>query len=372
MKPLWKVLACALAAKLAVLALVAASPWILPFFQPAYWANFQYPFDEEPTLRSCFKTWDANHYLFLADWGYQPQHISSAFYPLLPFLLKLLRPLAGGDALVAGLVLSTAAFLGAVAYLFLLVRAERDEATASRACLLLVAFPTTFYAGLLYTEALFLLLAVGLFFHLRRNELGLATAFAFLLPLTRPTGLMVALPATVAVAALAPAWRPAWRKLPMPLAFAVGFAAYLGILYASTGDALAGFDAQKVFLAQNSLANVLHPLDWFTRNFVEVKLSWNGFTTSVLDRAAFVLFVAAVATSWRRLDRAMLVFVLVVGGIPALTGSMTSYVRYVAVVFPLFACVAGRLGRAFPWVVGAGTVLQAAAVVVHASNRWIG
>ena len=115
------ILLVALAVKLAVLALIAAGPALMPFHEGAYWANFAYPFDEEPSLRSAFKTWDGNHYLFLADHGYQPKHISNAYYPLLPFAMRLARPLALGDPLIAGLIVSTLCCIAAVALLYRLV-----------------------------------------------------------------------------------------------------------------------------------------------------------------------------------------------------------------------------------------------------------
>jgi hypothetical protein len=368
-----KLLLAALAVKLVVLGLAVASHLVVPFREDFYWTNFVYPFDEEPSLRTALKTWDAVHYLFLADHGYQPWHISNAYYPLLPLAMRLVRPLVLGDALVAGLLVSTAAFLGAVALLFLLVKETHGEDVAWRAGLCLVAFPTSFYAGLLYTESLFLLLAIGLFYFLRTRRTLPALLFAFALPLTRPTGLLVALPAVVATFQAEPGWRLTARKVLVPLAFVLGFAAYLGIMAASTGDPLAGFDAQRVFQASNSIGNLLHPIDWFTSNYVHVDLTVNGFKTSFLNRACFVLFVIALAVGARRLDPALLVYTLVVGVVPAMSGNMTSYIRYVAVVFPVYIALATWLRRPlalWAWLVPSFAA-QAAAVVLHASNWWV-
>jgi hypothetical protein len=239
-------LGAAVAVKAAVVVTILVGHFTVPFSEPGYWSNFAYPIEEEPSLRSAFKTWDGNHYLYLADRWYGPKHISNAFYPLLPALMRAAAPLAGGDALLAGLAVSLVSAVAAVGYLFALTRAWRDEATALRACLLALAFPTAFYFGLLYSEAPFLLLALALFFHLRRGDLVPSLVCAAALPLTRPTGLLVAVPALVAVFTAEPGLRPTARKLLVPLAFAAGFAAYLGVLYAATGDALAGFEARLV------------------------------------------------------------------------------------------------------------------------------
>ena len=371
MTRLQKLLAVALAVKVAVVVLIVAGHFLFPFHEGAYWSNFVYPFDEDPGLRSAFKTWDGNHYLFLADNGYQPSHISNAYYPLLPLAMRLLRPLALGDGLVAGLLVSIACCLGAVAFLYLLVKDTHGEDVAWRAGLCFLAFPTSFYTGLVYTESLFLLLAIGLFWFLRRGWTLPALLFSFALPLTRPTGLLVALPAVVATFLQEPGWRPTARKILVPVAFALGFATYLAIMALSTGDPFAGFEAQRVFLASNSIGNLLHPVDWFVSNYVTVQLTLNGFTTSILNRACFALFIVAAALCARSLDRSLLVYTLVVGVVPAMSGNMTSYIRYVAVVFPLFICLAARLERRVALWLVPSFALQAVAVLVHASNRWI-
>jgi hypothetical protein len=52
------------------------------FATEIYATNFHWPPDDPPSLISAYKTWDANHYLFLSERGYQPDTMSSAFYPL--------------------------------------------------------------------------------------------------------------------------------------------------------------------------------------------------------------------------------------------------------------------------------------------------
>jgi hypothetical protein len=157
----------------------------------------------------------------------------------------------------------------------------------------------------------------------------------------------------------------------VPLGFALGFAAYLAIMALSTGDPFAGFDAQRVFLASNSIGNLLHPIDWFVSNYVSVQLTLNGFTTSVLNRACFALFVIGAALCVRCVDRSLLVYTLVIGVVPAMSGNMTSYIRYVVVVFPLFICLAARLERRVALWLVPNFALQAVAVLVHGSNRWV-
>ena len=75
-------------------------------------------------------------------------------------------------ALWAGVVISLAAFLWALVYLVRLGRELVGAERAADAALLLAAYPFALFFSAPYTESLFLLAAVGAFFHFRRGRLG--------------------------------------------------------------------------------------------------------------------------------------------------------------------------------------------------------
>jgi hypothetical protein len=370
-----RVLLFAAAVRLTALALILGAQFLVPFSVPHHDANFVYPIGEEAGILSAFKTWDANHYLFLAERGYEPLHISNAFYPLLPFLIRTTRYATFGDSLAAGLLVSNLLAVIAIGLFHLLVQRTHGEEVATASSLLLLAFPTAFYMGLVYTESLFLVLAVGLLLLIQTGRLGGAALLAALLPLSRPTGILMAIPAAVA---LFLAWRRgeirgALRLAAVPIGFLVGLVSYFAIMWVTTSDPLAGFDAQRVFLADNSLSRLLHPVEWAKSNFVTVDLSLHGFRTSALDRLAFLIFVPLAILSRRRLSPDLLSALLVLGAIPALTGSFTSYPRYLLVAFPMFVTLALLVRRriALGALLAASTIVQLVALVLHASNRWV-
>ncbi|MCZ7639554.1 MAG: mannosyltransferase family protein [Verrucomicrobia bacterium] len=107
-------------------------------------------------------TWDAEHYLYLSCHGYGPGVRSVAFYPLWPLLVRALAPLAGGDHLLAGLVLANLLSLAGWVLFHRLCARRFGERTADLALTLLVAFPGALFFQFLYTEALFFLLLMGL------------------------------------------------------------------------------------------------------------------------------------------------------------------------------------------------------------------
>jgi hypothetical protein len=370
-----RILLVAAAVRVVALVAIAAGWAVVPFSLPHHDANFLYPAGEEVSLTSAFKTWDANHYLYLAEQGYEPLNINNAFYPLFPALVRAASVITLGHTLIAGLLVAVLLSVAAVGLFHVLVTRTHGEEVATSASLLLLAFPTSFYLGLVYTESLFLALSAALLLLLRQNRFWAAAAVAALLPLSRPTGILMSIPAAVG---LWLAWRRGDLRGPLrmaavPAGFALGLAAYFGVMAAFTGDPLAGFDAQRVFLADNSAARLLHPVDWVLDNFVRVDLSWHGFRTSALNRLCFALFVPVAILSVRRLPPDLLACLLVLGTIPAMTGPLTSYPRYVLAAFPLFVTLALLLrSRAALWTaVAASAALELATLLVHASNRWV-
>ncbi len=368
-----RLLAVAAAVKLATLVVIVLAFRFLPFCEECYRANFRYPAGEPIGLASAFKTWDGHHYLRLAEQGYSPDHLSNVFYPLYPMAVRVLRPLFFGNTLVAGLVLSHACFFAFLCFLYALAKDLVGEEAAYRSGLLCLAFPTSFFTGLVFSEALFMLLTAASLWALRRGHGALASVSALLLPLSRPQGVLMLAPALwQAGASLRAGRRAQARAALLTVALVpVGFAVYLLVMKAATGDFLAGFGSQRFFVAQNTLANLFHPVRWFTANFIDVDLTLHGFTTSAVDRLFFVLFLATLIPISRHVDRLLLVYALVLGLMGALAGTMMSYTRYLLPVFPIFIALAASLGRRYVLVLVPSALLQVVFLVAHCLNYWI-
>jgi len=97
----------------------------------------------------------------LSQGGYAAGDRACAFYPLWPLAIRAATPLAGGDPLVAGLVLSNGASLAAWAMFYTAVGRRWGPAAAGWALALLVSFPGALFFQFPYTESLFLLGVVG-------------------------------------------------------------------------------------------------------------------------------------------------------------------------------------------------------------------
>jgi hypothetical protein len=176
--------------------------------------------------------WDAIHYQNIAANGYTfvgDRFPTIAFFPLYPMLVRGLGTIIG-NVPVASLLVSNASFLGALLLLNQLLRKDIGDESAERTVLLLMIFPTAFFWGASYSEALALLLLVASLWALQTERWWLAGMFAALLTLTRIPGIFMT-PIIVLTYLRHHHWQ--WRKIRLPIMGAVlpplallGFMAY--------------------------------------------------------------------------------------------------------------------------------------------------
>ena len=341
-----------------------------------YYGNFHWPADAAPGFTNIFKTWDAQLYLYLSEQGYTAGSPADNFYPLWPGLIRLGAFLTGGDRLISGLILANLLSLAGVLQFYILLAERAGERAAETSVLLLLAYPGALFLCFPFSESLFLFLVTGLFLALSRRRLGLAAAAAFLLPLSRPQGLLIAPAlwlALLGVVRAAPEKRArAWALAAAPL---LGFAAYLLFMRWSVGDAFAGFKTYTDNYAHPpTIANIFDPLG-FAREFLRVD-GVHVYFGSFIDRIWFVVFAAALIPLWRR-DRLAFAYALPLGLVPALSLTLVSYTRHFLLVLPVFALIGAYLcdekHRWALWVtLGALLSLQTLFLVLHVNNYWVG
>lgn len=167
-----------------------SAPWD-PWVPPALggWAG---------TLVEPLRLWDGLWYKLIAEEGYG-EHVNTypAFWPLFPWLMRLGSDLSGAATETAGWAIANASFLAALVVLYRLVALDFDRTVARRAVVALAVFPTSFFFAAVYTESLFLLLAVGALYAARRGVWFTAGALGLLAALTRSQGVFLLLPFAV-------------------------------------------------------------------------------------------------------------------------------------------------------------------------------
>lgn len=373
-----KILPTVVAAKLVTLFVFGLFALVYPahFDHARYIAIFRGNHGTAPTVMPeasiVFATYDAEHYLRLAESGYDGHGPENAFYPLYPMLVGGFARLTGAGFLITAIVLSTLFGIAATLIVHDLARRRWGNAVADTTVALLLLQPAAFFSVLPYTESLFLLLLALLFACLSRERLVLAGIAGFALALTRPVGIFAIVP--IAMHAWSVRTSPrAWLSALLPL---LGWASYFAILHLQTGDASLGFRIQRQFIAAPSMARLLDPAA-FVHRFVDVR-QVHGLLYSALDRVVFVVVVVGLVRRMRRRDDAdSTVLASLLGIVPAVTTAFMSFTRYASVVFPVHESFA--LGLSTPerrWLRHALYVLLAAAqlwlISRHAAFVWAG
>lgn len=203
--------------------------------------------------------WDSIWYARIAEQGYGytlhlpggKVHSDMAFFPLLPWLERLLSAVLPLSVPDAGLVVSAVASLCAAWGIFAVGDHLYGRRTGVALVVLWAALPVGVVQSMAYSESLFTALAAWSLYCLLTGRWVWAGAFAALAGLTRPVGAAVvaAVWITAAVALLrarrAPDPRPPLPRLLLGVALApLGWLAYFAWVGARTGSVTGYLDVQ--------------------------------------------------------------------------------------------------------------------------------
>ena len=243
-----------LRALMSVIGLVAvgAVPPIDPVGVPG-WPAHPLP---DPGWHNAFTAWerfDALWFLRIAETGYAVDDGSAAFFPLYPLLVRAVSVALLGHPFAASLLVSNAAFVGALVVLYLLTDLELGERAARTTVMLVSFFPTSYFFLMPYSESLFLLLAASAFWAARRGRWALAGASGALAALTRSVGVVLA-PALLleALHRRREGEGPAWPGLLAAVGSGLGTVAYLAWWQLRDGEWLAPFTRQRAWERESS------------------------------------------------------------------------------------------------------------------------
>jgi hypothetical protein len=320
--------------------------------------------------------WDSDFFLRIAEDGYDSA--SAAFFPLYPALVGVLGRVLLGHYVLAGVLISLAASLGAFAILYRLAERRLGVEGARRSVLYLALFPMTLFLLAVYSEALFLLLAVAAFALAERSRFlgaGVVTGLALL---TRPFGIAL-LPAVALLA-----WRSGDRRRALlSLAPAPALAAiYPLLLWQQLDDPWAFAHAQDVWHRHLSPAGPLGGV-WegirvvVTGDTPAGSAPLHATAVNVEGLAALVLFAALTVVAWRRFGAPYGLFAALSLALPLSVPSerwpLLSLPRFGLVVFPLFLALAwlGRTPRAHALILGTSALFLGVAVTQWALWQWV-
>ncbi|MBI2189777.1 MAG: hypothetical protein HYU37_22075 [Acidobacteria bacterium] len=333
-------------------------------FDPARPRGFALPFSNEKFVE-VFVAWDSGWYWDIAAHGYyfRPDAQSSvAFFPLYPMLMRAVAaPFGGGEAAtwIAGIAVALVAYvLALVAIHQFTEQLFGSRETARRTVLYIAVFPWSLFLARVYAESVFLLTTVLAISRAWNGRWWQAGVWGGLATLTRPNGILIALPlallalrpSTVAqgapsnvegrdrpqLGALAARWI---RLVPIPLALA----GYCGYVYTLSGSPLGWLSAQAHWgysLGHWPWEQLLRLISgvfeygpygvFFTSEIVPFEM---------LHAAPALLFLVLTPLIVRRLGVAMGMYVLVSLIVPLSSNTLEGLGRYASVLFPVFMLV---------------------------------
>lgn len=275
--------------------------------------------------------WDGTYYRDIATVGYAnlPEP-ALRFFPLYPLLGRGLEVILLGRVDVALVLLANGCSLAAAVVMRRLVLFEKgDEQLAERAVWLTALFPSAFVLVWAYAEGLFLLLAVGTFLAARRGRWEIAAMLGLLAALTRPVGILLAVP--MLIEALrdrsrqpTAVWLGKALAVVMP---AAGCAVYLGWVGRHFGDARLPFTVQDTLRAS---ANPIVRLVEGVGDLFGPERFGDG-----LHLPFAVAFVALVVVVWRRWPASYGAFATVLLLAALSADNLNSLERYGLNAFPL-------------------------------------
>jgi hypothetical protein len=311
---------------------------------------------------------DASNYLDVARFGY-PDHLplaadgsvtanNTAFFPLLPMLVKAVAVPLGGRYVLAALIVSVVLGAASAFAVWKLADHLRGRRVADRAVLLYCLFPGAFVFGYLYSEPLAALLAAFCLLALVKRQWLLAGVLAGVGTAVRPN--MVALCAACAVAAAVAIRRERdWRALWAPLLSPIGGAAYLIWGAVRYDDARFWFKTQDQGWDQHT--------DWGVNTVKRVLWLDPDVRAEPAQNAVHTIFfvLAVIGVVWllqEKFPPAVTVFTLGVLLLSFTASAQGSKPRFVWTAFPLFIAAGVRLR---------GRVLAAVLVAFAVGFVWL-
>lgn len=340
-------------------------------------ASYQTNFIADPlapiTNLTRLATWDAQHYLFLSESGWLPDNRSSAFYPMVPALIKIGGAVFGNN-IIGGLVLCNLFSLVGFYVFFLFARREFGPAVGLLGLMLMLAFPGGVFFQLLYSEAPSVFFVSLFFYFLTRDNYRAAAVAAFFLPLCRGVGLFAIVPFAWTVFV-------SWRKgetgpysLIWALSPLMGWGFYFFVIFLYTGNPFEMFRSMRYFGSGASVWNIFDvPL--LVKETLAITYL-HDYKGSLIDRLWMIPIIPALFLLWKKDNKAYFLYALVMVMVPVMTGRYTSFTRYVVLAFPIFLIYAEVLYKSrlqlHRMVIAFFLGLQTLFVLRYVNNYWVG
>lgn len=304
----------------------------------------RFPYTEEQLISSKLPYWlwvwgnfDGVHYLMIAKSSYLA-YFTQTFFPFYPLLIRLLAKLLFNSYLIAALLISNIAFIGALFILNRMIILDGFRKSSRWIIVFLLFFPTSFYFGAVYSESIFLLLVLLSFYFARLNKWFFASLFGAFASATRLFGVFL-LPSLIIEFYLQKK-RPKKIQLLYFLLIPAGLIVYMFYLNYRFNDPLLFWHAQPAFGAERSGSTIILPpqvIFRYIKILASVSIYSSGFWNALYELVSFIyVVILLIFAHIKKIPFSYLVFSWLCLLLPSFTGTFSSMPRYVLVAFPIF------------------------------------
>lgn len=320
-----------------------------------------------PYLVSIWGNFDGFFYLAIARDGYLAGQ--QPFFPLYPFIIRLVSLRFGLPYVLSAQIISLMAFVGALIVVVRLLAYDRKLALFPLMIAAILTFPTSYSYGATYNDALFFFLATLTLYLGRTRNFGWAGVAGVAATLTRLNGLAL-FPFLLVEHGLPIRPRPIAAALLIPLAFA-GYALWVNGQFGSWQTL---FTTMSVW-GQDKVTLPMQVVWRYIKIILFFPMASLKYWVAMVELGSVALYFWALLWSFGKIRFSYWVFFAVSILIPSLTGTFQGMPRYGLHLYPLFLVLAmavsgqSRLGKAIYFLMM--TVLLVFCVVLFTRGYFI-
>lgn len=298
---------------------------------------------------------DGVHYLSVARNLYAA-NFTQAFFPLYPMVVRLIAGVFNDKWMIlSGLAVSNLSFLLVIKYLNQLLGLDFETKIVRQSIIWLLLFPFSFFFGAIYSESIFLLLVILAFLTARQRRWWLSGVWGMLAASTRLNGILLwpalvyeyfqSLPKKLSLSQkiLKTIKQPVFVFVPL------GLIGYMTFLKFKFGDALMFWHAQIAFGAERSSGSIIFPLITLLRYLkIFMTVPWNepGYFIAVTEFTTLIFGLVLLLYAWKKgVRRSYIIFSGLVILLPTLSGTLSSFPRYLLPAFIIYPVLAQLKNR---------------------------
>lgn len=314
-----------------------------------------------------FARFDSGWYHGIADKGYrfvEGSRNNLAFFPAYPKLMGLVGRALGGtqpDFYFAGILISWLSFTLAMPLLYRLARMDLPADAALRTTIYAAVFPSAYFFGVVYSEALFFLLLVCAAIAFRKRAWLWGAAAAAVMTATRVNGVMF-LPALAMIGwdAAGDSTRDRRGAMAATIFGLAGIGGYSLYVYSISGNPFEWYESITRWgyhPGGNPIAPLLRIGEVLLTRPMQFIATEPMAPYDTLNAAAAAGALLALPFIWQRFGRGYAAIVVLGLILPLSSGQYEGLGRYCAVLFPLPMLLGSLKGEARHFGLFAGCVM---------------